>query len=84
MFPGDWFSWHSDEEANYQDISSRHMLFRNNKFVEVTQPGWYFVYSQMTYSDTSREVIGHEVVKKVNCGEGDERILLSSRMYQTE
>ncbi|XP_072033390.1 uncharacterized protein [Amphiura filiformis] len=84
---GDWFTWHSDQDETYQDLASQHMIFNKNKFIEINQPGYYFVYSQITYSDIgyySEGVIGHEIVKKSSCGKGDDRILLSSRQSQID
>ena len=80
-----WFTWHTGEEQAYQNLAISFLPFINNKFVEIVQPGYYFIYSQVTYQDKdSYDDIGHEVIRRPNCGQGINHTLLHSIQRQTK
>ncbi|XP_072034613.1 uncharacterized protein [Amphiura filiformis] len=82
---GDWFMWHTDEEPAYENLATTSLLpFVLNKFVEIRQAGFYFIYSQITYKDSNSFQIGHEVIRRPNCGNGDDQRLLNSIRLQMD
>ncbi|XP_072016540.1 uncharacterized protein [Amphiura filiformis] len=78
----EWFSWHTGDEEKFQDLSISFLPFIHNKYVEIVQPGYYFIYSQVSCQDREGYKIGHEVVKRLNCGRGKNLTLLTSTQWQ--
>ena len=83
-----WITW-MDIEEGLTSLSTKHMPFKQNKFIIIPRSGYYYVYTQLTYKDityrdTSRYQTGHDVVRQANCGNGgsDDQILMRSYITQ--
>ncbi|XP_033637798.1 uncharacterized protein LOC117298590 [Asterias rubens] len=79
-----WFSFHtSSDTGSLGRISHESLKFVHNQFIEITVPGYYFVYSQINYAARQgNSFIGHEVVVRPDCGDGNEFTILESKAVQ--
>ena len=81
-----WISWYNGGDTS-NSISRHNMPFKQDKFIIIPKPGFYYVYTQLTYKDMvdpSRGMfrVGHEVIRNANCGQGESEPLLTS--YTTQ
>ncbi|XP_033638111.1 uncharacterized protein LOC117298864 [Asterias rubens] len=78
-----WFTFHTSSDTGMLGrISHESLVFVHNQFIEIKLPGHYFVYSQITYAGRGGNFIGHEVVVRPDCGDGNEFAILESRALQ--
>ncbi|XP_072028006.1 CD40 ligand-like [Amphiura filiformis] len=81
-----WITWVSEEDP-YNSLSRQNMPFKQDKFIIIPKPGFYYIYTQVTYADNIAPTsgafrVGHEVIRQSHCGHGAEETLLTSWITQ--